>query len=420
MTFVPHFPLVYAALWLATFLAIGKHWKRFFVAYAHELDRPRSVPFFIVWAIAIALLATETFVLGAAIVNLGLAYFFFQRQRWTSLLRGMGAPGAMLFWLSAALFFIELTRAFSPQSLGLTLRLLQIDLGLIMLSSSLSKLAGGYFHGEGMEYGLVNPAWSRWANAYSRLRPSHPFFKVVDHGAWLLQFLAGIFFLFPLTGQLGAWLVILGFAALTTQVRLGLLCESVILAACLFLDPMPEGKQSTLSMALTALCAARAVGMLGLWYNFYSQKRLASPIQKTLDTFAAITGLSLWRVFTVDSINFCVRVESSPENQVAESIALASLFSSLKYYPSRPEIFRERLLRYARAVGKDTVDFRYFAVRKREDRFEYDPVAHYTADTMAGEIRETLIGDFNPSATHPRSSVHECAVPGTFAPAVSS
>ena len=52
---------------------------------------------------------------------------------------------------------------------------------------------------------------------------------------------------------------------------------------------------------------------------------------------------------------------------VGEFICLASIFTSLKYYPDDPSIFERRLVRYARTVptlsGGEIV-FEYHAVRK--------------------------------------------------------
>src|SRR6202011_1908591 len=69
-------------------------------------------------------------------------------------------------------------------------------------------------------------------------------------------------------------------------------------------------------------------------------------------------------------------------NHVAESITVTSLFTTLKYYPSNSELFRERLLRYARTVKApgDVLVFEYFSVTKKADRFEFPPVAEYRID----------------------------------------
>ena len=103
-------------------------------------------------------------------------------------------------------------------------------------------------------------------------------------------------------------------------------------------------------------------------------------LQRALERYTNFFGIILWRVFSVDIINFFVRqsrrgsgqdvalpsLGSWPRyNHVGEMICLASLFTTLKYYPSNNQIFRERVLRYARTVPRDPgerVVFEYVSV----------------------------------------------------------
>ena len=64
---------------------------------------------------------------AAAGVNLLLCYYFFIRMRWRGVLRGMGAPGFIAFWLGAAVLLLELTSRHAPALHGLALLTVQVD-----------------------------------------------------------------------------------------------------------------------------------------------------------------------------------------------------------------------------------------------------------------------------------------------------
>lgn len=418
LSILEKFSVFFALLWLLTFMGILPHWRRFFLAYAPNEEK-RKIHLFL-WLISVVLLFFPQCSFLASAVNLLYAHHYFIRSRWSSLLRGMGAPGAMLFWLSGAAFLLELTRVMDPDAQGFAVRILQIDFALIMLSSGVSKFSSGYLQGEGMEYGLVNPMWSYWPGFYRKFRADHWVFKGMDHAAWLAQLTAGLLLLTPNGGIWGAFLIFVGFLFIATQVRLGFLCESVMLAALLFIDPPSPNLGSVLDIPLSFYCFLRGLGLIGQWYNYFSRTSLPSFFQSALDRFASLTGLMLWRVFTVDSINFIIQVrgERDPSRfkQVAESITLASLFSTLKYQPA---LFEDKLRRYARTFGKNEgiISFDYLSISKIEGRFKFDLVAEYSVDLVSGAVTERVnSGALNPRIPHPSSIVHPCSAPGSYAP----
>jgi hypothetical protein len=107
--------------------------------------------------------------------------------------------------------------------------------------------------------------------------------------------------------------------------------------------------------------------------------------------------------------------------QVAECIAITSVFTTLRYYPSQRELFRDRLLRYARTIRHEPdarLVFEWVAVVGLPDRFDFVPVAEYTADLARGQIDEAVLSDavsvYAPAAASP---VHEGRMPGSYAPA---
>jgi hypothetical protein len=193
-----------------------------------------------------------------------------------------------------------------------------------------------------------------------------------------------------------------------------------------------------LAASLWTYLALLPLAHAGLYYNFYGRRTLPAPLQRILERYTNLFGLIIWRVFSVDLVNFFIRVWREPRdggartpvgrlgswprfNHVGEMICLTSLFTTLKYYASNNAIFRERLLRYARTLPRDAAHvlvFEYVSVVRRERHFDWVAMAEYRVDPDAGTIDEHLIDkSFSPRAAHVVSPVHEGAVPGSYAPA---
>ena len=134
-----------------------------------------------VWLISALLLIVGQWTVVAALANLVLARYFGIFMRWRGVLRGMGAPGFMTYWLAVAVFLLELTTHHAPSLRSLALFALQLDLGFIFLAAALYKLRSGYPQNHGMEFGLTNPQWGYWWRWYKRLPPKHPLFRVLNH-----------------------------------------------------------------------------------------------------------------------------------------------------------------------------------------------------------------------------------------------
>ncbi len=102
-------------------------------------------------------------------------------------------------------------------------------------------------------------------------------------------------------------------------------------------------------------------------------------------------------------------------------ICLASLFTTLKYYPSQDALFQERLLRYARTVPLPTdsrLVFEYVSVMRSKTGFDWVPAAEFLVDVEAGTVEERVLrSDVPLRSADPVSPVHEGVVPGSYAPA---
>jgi hypothetical protein len=456
-------------LLLATILWALPQWRRFFVSerwggYAESsretdvLHRPVvAAAMLAVWFACAALLVVGRWTVAAAAVSVVIARHHCVRMRWRSVLRGMGAPGYMTYWLACAVFLTEYSSHHAPGLMPLALLVLQVDFAFIMLSAGIYKFTAGYPRNEGMELGMVNPEWGYWWRWFVRVPPGHLLFRTLNHLAWGTEVAAALLMLFPPTRLVGALLIMGSFVFILTQIRLGWLCEMVILCGLLFfhsgsapavalahlvptaapavVHPLPV-PTALLTALLWAYLVLLPLAHAGLYFNFYAGKSLPGRLQRAFERYTLFWGLIIWRVFSVDVINFFIEVRvreraGGPARMltrygirhglrfahVCESITITTIFTSLKYYRSNQALFESRLLRYARTLGCPATAelvFDYVAVRKDKARFEHVKVAEFVVDPAAGTIIEC-----SPSADTTRraaalSPVREGVRPGSY------
>jgi hypothetical protein len=452
------------------------HARRYFLSerwggYARSTRLTDAIqnPFFLpllyaAWIAAAALLVVGRWTVWAALMNLVICRELFVRLRWGGVLRGMGAPGFIAYWMGGAVFLLELTTRYASSARPVVLLAIQIDFALIFLSAGVYKLLAGYRHNDGVDLGLVNPEWGYWWRSYRRLQPGHPLFVGLNQLGWGTEVVAAILMLIPPTRFLGAVIIVLTFALIATQIRLGVLCELVILGAAFFFSPdsagarlihalfgwVPAEPASTQSLhwlagALTVLLwayiALLPFAHLGLSANLYRHRALARPLQRALELYTNAFGIIVWRVFSLDVVNFFVRIQRADRSdlsrralisrwgwrnglryaQVAEAITVTTLFTTLKYHPGDDELFAERILRYARTVrhdGDQLLVFEYVGISKEGGHWAFVPGAEYVVDVRAGTVEEKLLDERAwPRTPHEHSPVHEGARPGTYAPA---
>jgi hypothetical protein len=417
-----------------------------------------------VWIAAALCLVAGDFVLTAAAINLVCCYYFFVQMRWGSVLRGMGAPGFIAFWLAAAVFLLELTTRHAPGLRSLTLFTLQIDFAAIMLTAGVYKLVAGYRRGMGMELGLANPEWGYWPEFWATWRPTHPLFRLFNELAWGTEVTCGILMLIPPTRMVGGLGILLSFIFIATQIRLGFLCEMVMVCCLLFFGvgtaaeswllsvlpampgfsvipgtPLPASVQAAVAICLWAYIGFLPIVRGAMFYNQLRHRSLPGALQRLVDSYANVFGLILWRVFTADVVNFFVRVWEEPGSgaarrlishyrrtgpfrfsQVAECITLTSIFTTLKYYPSNPTLFVQRLLRYARTIPGEPSSrlvFEWVHVATTDKRFAHVPIAEYTVDLSSSSVTVSVLSDtVSVHAVAGASPVHEGVTPGSYAP----
>jgi hypothetical protein len=400
----------------------------------------------------------------AALINLLLCRYFFVHMRWKGVLRGMGAPGYMTYWLAAAVFLLEYTLNYAPQVRPLVLLVLQVDFALIMLSAGVYKCTAGFPSNHGLELGLVNPEWGYWWRSYRHKSPNDFVIRALNQLAWSTEVVAAGLMLIPPTRFIGALLIIISFLFIATHIRLALLCQMVMLCGVLFFHPGSLGEylaglslsvsapgvhpagpvlslvNQTLTVSLWLYFVLLPIAYFGIYYNFFARKSFRQPVQRLLEAYTNFFGIIMWRVFTIDLINFFPnlyrqsratgkrtlisrygwRSGSLRFSHVGESITLTSLFTTLKYYPSKHDLFVERLLRYARSVPcpEDALlVFEYIFINKTETSFEYIAVAEYVVDLLDGTVAERVLNEHvNVHAADAASPLHEAARPGSYAP----
>lgn len=459
------------ALPVARWFFVSERWGGY--AKSHPLvDRiqnPRTLILVMAawFASAIGLTAGVETVL-CAFVNLLLCRYFFVHMRWKGVLRGGGAPGHMNYWIAACVFFLEYGRYADPSGrvLGAALLCFKVDYALIMLSSGMYKFFAGYPKNHGMELGMINPWWGYWGRFYKDLPPGHLVFRTLNHLAWSTEVVAAVLMLIPQTEVIGALLLMGSFVFIATHIRLGWLCEMVVICGLIYFTPggwwdyqvgrfvsgapvaqtlpaIPHAIHAAVAVLLWTYAALLPLAHAGLWTNFLARRRLPAPLQTALERYTVCFGIIIWRVFTIDVINFFVNVTirdtrtgatrrygryDRPEGStrfrywhVCEFVCFASVFTTLKYYASNRGLFRERLLRYARTipcVEHEAIEFEYVSIQKRPDRFEFVPVAVFTVDPRARIVEERMLdGIVDIRAAHPASPVHEGVTPGSYAPA---
>ncbi len=464
----------YGVLMVLTLLQALPEARRFFLSerwrgYAQSsaaIDALQN-PFVIFIILAMWMAAAVALTLGwlspwPALINVLFCRYFFVHMRWRSLTRGMGAPGFMSYWTGLVVLLLDYTAHFAPDVRHLALLVALVDLALIMLSAGVYKATAGYPRNHGMELGLCNPMWGYWWRLYATLQPNHWIIWTLNQLAWGTEVALAICILVPPLREVGGLLLVFSFAFIATQIRLGFLTEMVIVTGLLCVAPggvidgwiaglvspavmaaAPNGAVTpvvnrALEIGLWVYLALLPLAHAGLYYNFYARQRLPHVLQRALERYTNLFGIIIWRVFSVDLVNFYVRIHAQPRpggtrrlvgqlgtwprfNHVGEMICLTSVFTTLKYYPSNADIFRERILRYARTLPHgpgDVLIFEYLSVVKEHGRFDWIPTAEYRVDLDDESIDERILAPgFSPRRAHPASPVHEGAMPGSYAPA---
>lgn len=420
-----------------------------------------------VWLCSALCIALNVLLLPAALINFGLARYFYIGTRWRSILRGMGAPGHMTHWLAALMVFLAVARTFDVDGIvrAMTILTFRVDFAFIMIAAGIYKLACGYAKNYGFQQGLANPWWGFWAHWASRAKAFGRGFALLNHAGYIIEIVCGALFLVPAAAPYAAIILGLSFLGIALSIRLTFLAEMVSACAFLYFVPgtlpatlltrfvqahhvVPQHPLAAIAFPLSALLglylALLPFAYAGMCVNFYGKRRIQAVAQNVLDFWCGLFGLMLWRVFTSDVINFYCTIHAVDGRgakvrdleplrafnhktgmrfmHVGEFICLASIFTTLKYYPDDVELFERRLLRYVRSLPLregERVLFTYISIQSSADAaFRYVPAAEFLCDPAAASVQESILDaaiDLRKPASH--SPVTRGSVPGSYAPA---
>lgn len=413
-------------------------------------------------------------IVGNRLAKLAATLFFFALyrhyhidRRWSSVRRGGGAPGFMNHWAAFSLLLLQAS-AFLDGSGWLSSQVLwmvRIDFAVIMICAGTYKWAVGYLRSAGMEYGRVNPLWGYWWRHYAAQTPNSAYVRVTNALASLVEIAAGLAMLHPATQVAGALAISASFLYVACFIRLGRLAILMSVLPLLYFPlmpglvdgmpfhvPVPGAILSVLGL-LPWLYVAVLPGVKIMQYtNLFANRALPQPWQDWLSRYANAVPIIIWRVFTPDVTNFYLRiyeVEACTGQRrvlldestfrlsalrepglwlklrfwhVTEAIALVSVFTTLKYFPSERALFEQKLLTYSRslevALGRslDRLCYEYVSIRKGR-QFEFLHVGNFHVDGGRGTVREEkLVPEFDWAAPADHSPVRESTHPGVFTP----
>lgn len=444
------FSALLALILLLDFLAFQPLWDCWFAKKAKP-----------VWLLAILALATpfRLLKLGASIVLLVLFRHYFIDQRWTRVRRGGGAPGFMSHWALLHLVLLQMASFLdsSGRLVESALWMTRCDFAVIMLCAGVYKSCVGYLWHDGMEYGRVNPMWGYHWRFFGQKRPSGWYPQLMNRVACFVEVAGALLMLTPGLQMVGAVMISLSFIYVSLFIRLGRLAWLMALLPLLFHPGLAASVTQGVPLTLN-LPAAFVEGLVGLtclyvgllplvkatqYLNLFKNWRWPEPLQQLLERYANFVPIIMWRVFTPDVTNFYVRIFVIPEFgraypildestyslqrtrslgfkmrmlHVCESIALTSVFTVLRYFPSQPERFDGRLIDYAASLGTfDRFRFELVSIQKGNERFEYVHVDSFFVDLKLRSVeRYRVQPDFDFSAPSRYSPVRESRGPGSY------
>jgi hypothetical protein len=356
----------------------------------------------------------------------------------------------------------------------------RIDLAIIMICAGVYKYMIGYLKNDGMEYGRVNPMWGYFWRSSRGSDPAGFHETAANILGSLVEIGAGLCMLSSRWQVLGAFFISLSFVLIGLLIRLGRLAWLMTLLPALCLPgTLPSLVERTpFNLHLPWIVTAALVALTGAflavlplvkftqYYNLFANRNLPQPLQRWLTRFANAVPIIIWRVFTPDVTNFYLRIiaiEGSTERavlteqdyglgavgnwrlrlrfwHVTESIALTSVFTTLKYFPSNRELFDQKLLTYADSLGLTAEKFRfeYVSIQKRSvaeivamprervydpidfppgpgKRFAFVHVGNFFVNRRTRKVFEQkLVEGFDFSAPSRFSPVRESAAPGSY------
>ncbi len=442
------FFLPQASLWLGEGYSKKAWWNQ----------KPVFSIILLLWALSAIGLMTHTLSWISIAILLLLFRYFYIYSRWNSLLRGVGAVGFMPHWVTFYLFLLE--SSLKVQDHGLLtehfLRMARWDFAFIFICAGTYKGLTGYFQGEGVEYGLANPIWTYFYSFFKKTDPKNKIYRTLNIAASIGQISIASSLLIPGLQTLGALGLMGGFTTISIFFRIGRLGPLMVAIGLLFLPELgfhfghPAHLQSqTWNVSSSAISLSILnilytltwiyIGLLPIvkivqYMNLFFNISLPPLLQTAFNRYTGFFPIIIWRVFTTDLTNFFVRIykQTTPEIElvtentvyrlpywenfalqyrylhVGESVCIATLFNTIKLFSSRPELFHDKLLRYAATIPNPEqvpLRFQYVLLTKgTEKHMNYTPIANYFVNVKTHTITEEKLTSERTVATKAKFS----------------
>ena len=388
---------------------------------------------------------------------------YFVQNRWKSVRRGCGAPGLMSYWTCSYLLLIEVFRLIDGTGVLVNQGIfaMRFDFALIMICAGTYKASVGFLSHEGMEFGRVNPIWGYHWKKFSQNNPNGFYPHLMNCLASIVEIAGGILLLIPYayTQLPGAFLISASFIYVSLFIRLGRLAWLMALLPLVFLPeviktatithPLFQLSNQTLQfiqIVIVAYMVVLPVVKICQYINLFGNKNLPYPIQGVINFFTENIPIIIWRVFTPDLINFYCRVKAEKSKNyflsedtysykkwkniifkmkmlhVCESIAQASVFTTLKYYPKNTILFNEKLIRYLKSLLNSTspnlarIQVEYIAIVKKEKHFSYEKKISYFVNLITNEVKSFKHDQyFSPKKRSEKSPIRPSIRQGIYA-----
>lgn len=380
----------------------------------------------VVWVLLNSLLLLEIKKTYVSFALLLLCYYYFIFHRFTSISRGMGAPGYFTFFINKINFIIIIVSEYSPSFLNSIKNFISTEIGLIFIVSAIYKIQSGYRTDRGINVGLVNPQWSYFPNFWQKISPFSIKYKILNFMSIYMELLGGIFLCIPKTQIAGFTLITLTFLAVATTVRLGVLCTQIIFSASIvFIDTSEienfTRHQDVLKIILFAIIIVQIISYLVNFMILIKQFDFKYVITKFVHIMNKYYGISLWRVFTSDITSIYVEVYAKKEigeykllskwdkwncfryRNVGESITLTSIFTTLKYFPTNSDLFENKLLTHSFSIKHyDFIKYKVYYISTNIDKatHEFILISDFNVDKLnkdiSTEVKNNIIDLRNP------------------------
>jgi hypothetical protein len=219
-------------------------------------------------------------------------------------------------------------------------------------------------------------------------------------------------------------------------------------------------------LALAPMAVSIGVGLCGIYlallplvkanqyYNLLTGRSLPRWLHEPLTRYANWVPIIIWRVFTADLVNFYVHIVLEGDGfpggrhvlvddgtyallgrspwplklrflHVTESIALTSVFTTLKYFKSNRNLFESKVRIYSEVLLRtidprlaektERVVYRYRSIQKGSSTFIYRHEGDFLFETASRRVgHRPLNPAFDYSAQTAFSPIREAEKPGSY------